>query len=106
MTFNIDNTVPKFIFGDDQHLAQVITNLLSNAVKFTPENGEIKLLVSLASCNEVSRARERGRLPIIAITANAYKDDIKNCLEAGMDDHISKPLDVEKIFEILRSYLY
>ncbi|MCL2763203.1 MAG: ATP-binding protein, partial [Treponema sp.] len=284
LTVTIDSAVPKFIVGDDQHLAQVITNLLSNAVKFTPENGKVTLLVSLAGVSgnecelrievadngigiapeqqkklfgmfeqaedgitrkfggtglglaiskrivelmggriwveselgkgahfiftikaqrsektddrnapleadgiqaensrsmdgrfsgkrmliaediEINRdilisllehtglvidsaengekalnmvtadtdkydivfmdvqmpimdgleatrriralpARERGRLPIIAITANAYKDDIKSCLEAGMDDHLSKPLDVERIFEILRNYL-
>ncbi|MDR0196665.1 MAG: response regulator [Oscillospiraceae bacterium] len=44
---NIDKNVPKFLVGDDQRLAQVITNLLSNAVKFTPENGEISLDASL-----------------------------------------------------------
>ena len=40
---NIDKDIPKFITGDDQRLAQVITNLLGNAVKFTPENGSINL---------------------------------------------------------------
>jgi len=49
--------------------------------------------------------RKRGRIPIIAITANAYKDDIKSCLEAGMDDHISKPIDVESLFGMLRNHL-
>jgi signal transduction histidine kinase/DNA-binding response OmpR family regulator len=39
----IDRRIPRFLIGDDQRLAQVITNLLSNAVKFTPEQGSIKL---------------------------------------------------------------
>jgi Signal transduction histidine kinase len=39
----IDNNIPRFVIGDDQRFAQVITNLLSNAVKFTPENGSINL---------------------------------------------------------------
>ncbi|MDR0877064.1 MAG: response regulator [Treponema sp.] len=39
----IDPNIPRFLTGDDQRLAQVITNLLSNAVKFTPENGSITL---------------------------------------------------------------
>ena len=43
----IDPLVPKILFGDDQHLAQVITNILSNATKFTPENGEIVFKVKL-----------------------------------------------------------
>ncbi|MDR1759063.1 MAG: response regulator [Fibrobacter sp.] len=37
----IGRNIPKFLFGDSQRLAQVVTNLLSNAVKFTPENGSI-----------------------------------------------------------------
>ena len=45
---NVATTVPRFIVGDDQRLAQVITNLLSNAVKFTPEGGSIELNVTLA----------------------------------------------------------
>jgi len=47
LTINIDNTVPEFIIGDDQHLAQAITNLLSNAIKFTPEGGKIEVSASM-----------------------------------------------------------
>ena len=45
------------------------------------------------------------KLPIIAMTANVFKDDIEECLKAGMDDHLGKPLDVDKVLEILRKYL-
>jgi CheY-like chemotaxis protein/two-component sensor histidine kinase len=48
-TVNVDGKLPHFIIGDDQRLTQVIVNLLSNAVKFTPEGGEIRLGISLAS---------------------------------------------------------
>ena len=46
-SFIMDDRVPKFVVGDDQHLAQVIINLLSNAVKFTPKRGDISLEISL-----------------------------------------------------------
>ena len=46
-----------------------------------------------------------GRIPIIAMTANVFKEDIDNCKSAGMDDHIGKPLDFEIVTEKLRTYL-
>ena len=45
---HIDQRIPRFLNGDEQRLAQVVTNLLSNAVKFTPEGGCILLNASLA----------------------------------------------------------
>jgi PAS domain S-box-containing protein len=44
-------------------------------------------------------------LPIIAMTANVFKDDIEACMEAGMNCHLGKPLDIEKVLEALRKYL-
>jgi len=55
-TLHIGEDVPKFVVGDDQHLAQVIINLLSNAVKFTPKHGGIGLDISLI--DEVDRTCE------------------------------------------------
>jgi CheY-like chemotaxis protein len=43
LVVTVDKNIPRFLAGDDQRLAQVITNLLSNAVKFTPEGGSIRL---------------------------------------------------------------
>jgi len=48
------------------------------------------------------RARE---IPIVAMTANAFKEDIEKCIEAGMDDHIGKPLEFEKVIETLERIL-
>jgi CheY-like chemotaxis protein len=45
------------------------------------------------------------KLPIIAMTANVFKDDIERCIAAGMNDHIGKPLNLEEVFNMLRKYL-
>ena len=39
--------------------------------------------------------------PIIAMTANAFEEDVRECLEAGMNGHIAKPLDPEQMFAML-----
>ncbi len=45
-------------------------------------------------------------VPIIAMTANAMKGDRELCIEAGMDDYISKPVKRDIIFQILEKWLY
>lgn len=46
--------------------------------------------------------RDDGKtIPIIAVTANAFSEDAKKCREAGMNDHISKPIDVQKLIDSL-----
>jgi CheY-like chemotaxis protein len=44
-------------------------------------------------------------IPIVAMTANVFKHDIEKCISSGMNDHISKPLDIDEVFEKLRQYL-
>jgi CheY-like chemotaxis protein len=52
--------------------------------------------------------RERGfnTIPIVAMTAHAMEGDKEKCLEAGMDDYISKPIKREIVFEILEKWVF
>ncbi len=51
-------------------------------------------------------AREDARkLPIIAMTANAFAEDEKAALEAGMDAHVAKPIDIELLKRVIRQYV-
>ena len=42
------------------------------------------------------------KIPVIAMTANAFAEDVQRCLDAGMDAHIAKPVDFEKLKEVLQ----
>lgn len=54
------------------------------------------------------RALERGDagLPIIAMTADAFSEDVKKCKECGMNDHTSKPIDMDVLMKLLAKYLH
>ena len=47
----------------------------------------------------------RKPVPIIAMTANVFREDIEKCRTAGMNDHIGKPLNMDSVLEKLRDYL-
>lgn len=49
--------------------------------------------------------RKDVNLPIIAMTADAFSDDVQRCKECGMNEHISKPIDVGRLMRILEDYL-
>ncbi|MCL2253224.1 MAG: response regulator [Lachnospiraceae bacterium] len=44
-------------------------------------------------------------IPIIAMTANVFKDDVERCISAGMNGHIGKPLDLDEVLEKMIKYL-
>jgi len=51
---------------------------------------------------DIPRAKD---IPIVAMTANVFREDIEKCLRAGMNGHIGKPIDFDKAFAILKTYL-
>jgi signal transduction histidine kinase/CheY-like chemotaxis protein len=48
---------------------------------------------------------EAATIPIVAMTADTYREDVESCLSAGMNGHISKPVDTEVLFDVLRKHL-
>ena len=62
-------------------------------------------------CEAARRIRALGRpdtdrVPIIAMTANAFSEDVKQSLDSGMNAHIAKPIDMEKIIRTIQEYVW
>ena len=67
-----------------------------------PEMDGHEATIAIRALDDIPRAKS---IPIIAMTANVFRDDIEKCLEVGMNDHIGKPLDFNDVLDKLRAYL-
>ena len=68
---------------------------------------QMPILDGLEATREIRRreAETGARVAIIAMTANAADEYTEDCLAAGMDDFVSKPVRVEKLYEVLEKHL-
>ena len=66
---------------------------------------QMPIMDGLEATRTIRRDARFTELPIIALTANAMVGDRERCIEAGMNDYISKPIDRGKLFEVLRKWI-
>ncbi len=59
----------------------------------------------LTATRKIRQNKAWNNLPVIVLTAKAMKDDQQKCLEAGANDYMTKPLDVEKLLSLLRVWM-
>ncbi len=66
---------------------------------------QMPVMDGLQATREIRRHKPTEVLPILAMTANASEADRKLCIEAGMNEHITKPIDPEKLFAALLKWI-
>ena len=59
----------------------------------------------ITATREIRLLPERTAVPILAMTANAFAEDRDACLEAGMNDHIAKPVDPDRLYDLLLRWI-
>jgi CheY-like chemotaxis protein len=121
-----DKTV--LVVDDDMRNIYSLTNALEEeglhcvvaengkvAVQMVKENSSIDLILmdimmpemdGFEATRAIRGMVEFKKIPIIALTAKAMKGDREKCLEAGMSDYISKPVNVEQLLSLMRVWLY
>ena len=66
---------------------------------------EMPILDGLAATRAIRALPGYGTVPILALTANAFAEDRQRCIAAGMNDHVVKPVDPERLFAALVHWL-
>ena len=59
----------------------------------------------LTATRKIRGQPEWRKLPIIALTAKAMPDDREECLRAGADDYIAKPIDIDKLLSLIKVWI-
>ena len=85
--------------ADDGHMA--LDRMQHSDYDLVLMDCQMPVLDGYAATIELRKDPRHEALPIIAMTANAMTRDVQQALDAGMNDHIAKPLDIGAMFAVL-----
>ncbi|MBY7667093.1 response regulator [Vibrio anguillarum] len=84
---------------------EALTKLQQEAFDLVLMDMQMPIMDGISATKEIRQHEEWKTLPIVAMTANAMSSDVEHCLNAGMNDHVAKPIDVQRLYHVLRKYL-
>ena len=87
------DTLAKFTNGADLGIDLVLMDVM------------MPVMDGLAATREIRANSDWKKLPVITLTAKAMPDDQQRCIEAGANDYMAKPLDVEKLLSLVRVWM-
>lgn len=94
--------IPVDVVGDGEH---VLKSLAQKQYDLVLMDVQMPNMDGLQATAKIRNDLQMKELPIVAMTANAMKGDKEKYLSAGMDDYISKPIDPDKLYEVLHKWL-
>ena len=95
----------KLLIVHAEHGKEALDFLSSEEVDCVLMDIQMPVMDGYTACRKIRNQTKFKKLPIIAMTANVMESDVAKSLEAGMNDHIGKPLDEEEVFKILMRWI-
>lgn len=89
----------------------VAASSAKQGISFLNEAGDIGIVLidmmmpEMDGYEAIPLIKKKYNIPVVAVTAQAMMGDREKCLEAGADDYISKPIDVNRLLSMLDAYL-
>jgi CheY-like chemotaxis protein len=96
------------IVADDGNEALSKLRIHSQEIQIVIMDCQMPVMDGYEATKEIRKGaagNENRNIPIIAMTANAMSGDREKCIDAGMDEYLSKPFDKEKLTDLLSKYL-
>lgn len=85
--------------------AEAVKQVSKNDYALVLMDMQMPIMDGIEATRSIRQLPDKNRIPIVAMTANAFLEDKNRCLEAGMDDFIAKPFKPELLFEALLKWL-
>ncbi|WP_242441766.1 response regulator [Pseudoalteromonas piscicida] len=96
-------------FGADVLVAdngeEAIEQVNNKAIDIVLMDMQMPVMDGITATQKLRASFDKNTLPILAMTANAMEEDIQTCIDAGMNDHVTKPIDVEQLVKCILKHV-